>query len=126
MNTVIWILQGLIAVMFAMAGFMKISKPKEELKKQSSMAWVSDVSSSKLKIIGVLELLAAIGLIVPQLTGIQVWLTPFAAVGLAFTMIGALALHLRRGDGPQALVPDVMLLLIASFVAYGRFVLVPA
>jgi len=89
MNTVIWILQGLIAVMFAMAGFMKISKPKEELKKQSSMAWVSNVSSSNLK------------------------------------MIGALALHLRRGDGPQALVPNVILLLIAAFVAYGRFVLVP-
>jgi len=126
MNTVIWILQGLIAIMFAMAGFMKIIKPKEELKKQDRMAWVSDVSSSNLKMIGVLELLAAIGLIVPQLTGIQGWLTPLAAVGLAFTMIGALALHLRRGDGSQALVPDVMLLLIASFVAYGRFVLVPA
>jgi uncharacterized membrane protein YphA (DoxX/SURF4 family) len=126
MNTLIWILQGLIALMFAMAGFMKLSKPKEELKKQSSMAWVSDVSSSNLKLIGALELLAAIGLIVPQVTGIQSWLTPVAALGLVFTMIGALTLHIRRGDGRQALVVNVMLLLIAAFVAYGRYMLVPA
>jgi uncharacterized membrane protein YphA (DoxX/SURF4 family) len=126
MNTVIWILQGLIALMFAMAGIMKLSKSKEELKKQGSMAWVSDVSSSNIKLIGSLEILAAIGLIVPQLTGILSWLTPLAAVGLAFTMIGALALHLRRGDGKQAIIPNAMLLLIAAFIAYSRFVLVPA
>jgi uncharacterized membrane protein YphA (DoxX/SURF4 family) len=126
MNTLIWILQGLIALMFAMAGFMKLSKPKEELKKQGSMAWVSDVSSSNLKLIGALELLAALGLIVPQVTGIQSWLTPVAALGLVFTMIGALTLHIRRGDGRQALVVNVMLLLIAAFVAYGRYTLVPA
>lgn len=126
MNTLIWILQGLIALMFAMAGFMKLSKPKEELKKQGSMAWVSDVSSSNLKLIGALELLAAIGLIVPQLTGILSWLTPVAALALVFTMIGALSLHIRRGDGRQALVVNVMLLLIAAFVAYGRYMLVPA
>ncbi len=126
MNTVIWILQGLIALMFAMAGFMKLSKSKEELKKQGSMAWVSDVSSSNIKLIGSLEILAAIGLIVPQLTGILSWLTPLAALGLVFTMIGALSLHIRRGDGRQALVVNVMLLLIAAFVAYGRYMLVPA
>jgi uncharacterized membrane protein YphA (DoxX/SURF4 family) len=126
MNTVIWILQGLIALMFAMAGFMKLSKSKDELKKQGSMAWVSDVSSSNIKLIGTLEILAAIGLIVPQLSGILSWLTPLASVGLAFTMIGALALHLRRGDGKQAILPTVMLLLIVAFIAYGRFVLVPA
>ncbi len=126
MNTLIWILQGLIALMFAMAGFMKLSKPKEELKKQGSMAWVNDVSSSTLKLIGTLELLAALGLIVPQVTGIQSWLTPVAALGLVFTMIGALTLHIRRGDGRQALVVNVMLLLIAAFVAYGRYMLVPA
>jgi uncharacterized membrane protein YphA (DoxX/SURF4 family) len=126
MNTLIWILQGLIALMFAMAGFMKLSKPKEELKKQGSMAWVSDVSSSNLKLIGALELLAALGLILPQVTGIQSWLTPVAALALVFTMIGALSLHIRRGDGRQALVVNVMLLLIAAFVAYGRYTLVPA
>ncbi len=126
MNTVIWVLQGLMALMFAMAGFMKLSKPKEELKKQGSMAWVSDVSSSNIKLIGSLEILAAIGLIVPQLTGILSWLTPLAALGLVFTMIGALSLHIRRGDDKKALVTNVMLLLIAAFVAYSRYTLVPA
>jgi uncharacterized membrane protein YphA (DoxX/SURF4 family) len=126
MNTIIWILQGLIALMFAMAGFMKLSKPKEELGKLGRMAWVSDVSSSNIKLIGSLEILAAIGLIVPQVTGIQSWLTPVAALGLAFIMIGALVLHYRRGDGKQAILPTVMLLLIVAFIAYGRFVLVPA
>ena len=128
MNLALWILQGLLAVAFLMAGLMKASKSKEALKEQGGerMAWVDDVSDSNLRLIGILEVLAGIGLILPQLTGILPWLTPLAAVGLVLTMIGAITLHVRRGDGAQAIVPTVILLLMAAFVAYGRFVLVPA
>ncbi len=63
MNTVLWILQGLIAAMFAMAGFMKLSKSRNDLMKQKDMNWVESVSDGNLKIIGLLELLAALGLI---------------------------------------------------------------
>jgi uncharacterized membrane protein YphA (DoxX/SURF4 family) len=128
MNIVLWILQGLLAVMFLIAGTMKATMTKDGLKEKGGerMAWVDDVSDSNLKLIGILELLAGIGLILPQLTGILPWLAPLAGVGLALTMIGALMLHMRRGDGTQAIVTNIALLLMAVFVAYGRFILIPA
>lgn len=125
MNIVLWILQGFLASMFAMAGLMKLSKSKEELIKKASMGWTSDVSAGAIKLIGALELLAAIGLVLPPLLNIQPWLSPLAALGLVCTMIGAQVLHLRRGDGKQALITNIVLLLLASFVAYGRLVLNP-
>lgn len=128
MNIALWILQGLLAAMFLMAGFMKASKSKDEIKESGGerMAWVDDISANNIKLIGILEILAGIGLILPQLTGILPWLTPLAAIGLALTMIGALMLHVRRGDGVQAIVTNVVILLLAAFVAYGHFVLIPA
>jgi uncharacterized membrane protein YphA (DoxX/SURF4 family) len=128
MNIALWIVQILLAVVFLMAGFMKVSKSKDELIETGGerMAWVESLSAGNVKLIGIVEVLAGIGLILPQLTGILPWLTPLAAVGLVFTMIGAIILHVRRGDGAQAIVMNVVLLLMASFVAYGRFVLVPA
>ncbi len=128
MNIVLWILQGLLAVVFVMAGFMKLTQSKDGLKEKGGerMAWVDSVSANNIKLIGLLEVLAGIGLILPQLTGILPILTPLAAVGLVLTMAGAIILHVRRGDGAQAIVANVVLLLMAAFVAYGRFVLVPA
>ncbi len=90
------------------------------------MAWVDSLSNNNVKIISILEVIAAIGLILPQVTGVLPWLTPLAAVGLVLTMIGAMALHAKRGDGAPAIITNAVLLLIAAFVAFGRFVLVPA
>ncbi len=87
------------------------------------MSWVDDVSDSTIKLIGILELLAAIGLILPQLTGILPWLTPLAAVGLVLTMIGAMIVNVRNRI---TIIKNIVLLLLAAFVAYGRFVLIPA
>ena len=89
------------------------------------MNWIDDVSAGTIRVIGILELLAGFGLILPQLTGILPWLTPLAAVGLILTMIGALAVNVRYGNR-AAIVENIVLLLLAAFVAYGRFVLVPA
>lgn len=127
MNIVLWILQGLLAVMFLLAGLMKATKAKDEIKKTGGerMAWVDSVSDSNLKLIGILEVLIGFGLVLPQLTGILPWLTSLAAVGFVCTMIGALLLHLQRKDGVQSLVTNIVLLLLAAFVAYGRFVLIP-
>jgi uncharacterized membrane protein YphA (DoxX/SURF4 family) len=126
MNTVLWILQGLIAVMFAMTGFMKLVKSKNELQNQGErMKWVESVSGRNLKFIGLLELLAALGLILPPLTGILIWLTPLAATGLALNMIGAMLLHIRRRDDAKAISMNIMLMLLAGFIAYGRFVMEP-
>ncbi len=92
MNIVLWILQGLLAAMFLMAGLIKATKSKDEIKEAGGerMAWVDSVSASNVRLIGILELLAGIGLILPQVTGILPWLTPLAAVGLVLTMIGAI------------------------------------
>ena len=128
MNIALWILQGLLAIMFLMAGMMKATKSKDGLKEAAgeNMAWVDSVSASNVRLIGILEVLIALGLILPHLTGILSWLTPLAAVGFVCTMIGAAALHVQRGDGAQAIVTNIVFLLLAAFVAYGRFVLIPA
>lgn len=117
MNIALWIVQALLAVAFIMAGAIKLMQPKEQLAAQ--MPWVDDFAPTTVKLIGALEVLGAIGLIVPLLTGILPWLTPLAALGLALTMLGAMATHVRRHEYPS-LVPNLILLLLAAFVAYGR------
>jgi uncharacterized membrane protein YphA (DoxX/SURF4 family) len=127
MNIVLWILQGLLVVLFLMAGLMKASQSKDALKERGGkhMNWVDDVSDGTVRLIGLLELLAGIGLILPQLTGILPWLTPLAAVGLVLTMIGAMMVNVRHGNR-VAIVENIVLLLLAAFVAYGRFIIIPA
>jgi uncharacterized membrane protein YphA (DoxX/SURF4 family) len=120
MDIALWIVQGLLAVMFLMAGGMKAMRPKEELAER--MPFVNDVSSGVVKTIGILEVLGAIGLVLPWATGILPWLTPVAAIGLVLTMIGAAITHFRRGEYPN-IGSNVVLLLLAAFVAYGRFAL---
>ena len=71
-----------------------------------------------------LELLGAIGVVLPILTGVLPWLTPLAAVGLALTMLGAAITHLRRNEYPNIIV-NVIIFTLAIFVVYGRFVLAP-
>lgn len=122
MNIALWIAQGLLAAAFLMAGLMKATQPKEKL--SANMAWVNDFSQSQIRTIGILEILGAIGLILPAVTGILPILTPLAALGLALTMIGAALTHWRRGES-QMIVVNTVLLLLAAFVAYGRFLVVP-
>lgn len=128
MNTLLWILQGLLAFMMLASGSMKLSNSKPELIKKGNgrMDWAEDVSPTAMKFIGLVEVLAAFGLILPQLLNIQPILTPIAAVGVILTMLGALALHLKRADEPKSFGINIMILLIAAFVAYGRFELLPA
>ncbi|MCP4428830.1 MAG: DoxX family protein [Chloroflexi bacterium] len=121
MNIVLWVVQGLLAVMFLMTGGMKVMKAKEEMAER--MAWVNDFSANTIKTIGVLEILGAVGLILPAATGILPWLTPVAAIGLVLTMIGAAITHARRGENSM-IGTNVALLVLAAFVAYGRFTLV--
>ena len=119
MNTVLWIVQGLLAMMFLMVGMMKLMQPKEKMVEK--MGWVEDFSQSQIRNIGILEVMGALGLILPMLTGILPILTPLAAVGLGLTMMGAFKTHLRRKDIVPMGVMNVMLFMMAAFVAYGRF-----
>ena len=122
MNVAVWIVQILLALAFGMAGLMKITQPREKL--QTNMKWVEDFAPNSIKGIGTLEALAAIGLILPFLTGIVPIVTPIAAAGLVLLMAGAIITHIRRGEAPFTVV-NLVLLLLAAFVAYGRFVAVP-
>jgi uncharacterized membrane protein YphA (DoxX/SURF4 family) len=118
MNTVLWVLQIVLALTFGLAGFGKLSQPKEKL--QERMGWAEDFSPRTVTLIGTMELLAAIGLVLPAATGILPWLTPLAAVGLVIIMVLAVPVHLRRHETPLAVV-NVVLALLAAFVAWQRF-----
>ena len=122
MNIALWVIQILLALAFLMAGSLKATQPIEKL--ATNMGFVEDFAPWNVRAIGVLEILAAIGLILPAVTGIWPWLTPVAAIGLVLTMIGAMITHVRRGEFP-GIGANVVLLLLALFVVYGRFVVAP-
>jgi uncharacterized membrane protein YphA (DoxX/SURF4 family) len=123
MGIALWVVQVLLAGAFVVAGVTKLSQPKEKLVK--NMAYVEDFSQPTVRLIGTLEVLGAIGVVVPALTGIVPWLTPLAALGLVLTMIGAALTHLRRTEYGSIAV-NAVLLIMAAFVAYGRFFVLPA
>ena len=118
MNTALWIMQALLAAAFLMAGMMKATQPNEKLAEK--MAWVDDFSANTVKLIGVAEILAAVGLILPPLLGIAPILTPLAATGLALTMVGAAVTHVRRKETQEMMI-NVVLGVLAAVVAWGRF-----
>ena len=122
MNTAIWIVQIVLAVAFAGSGISKLLQPYEKLAAQ--MAYVNDFSPGAIRAIGTLEVLGAIGVVLPAWTGILPWLTPLAAGGLAVNMGGAISTHLRRKENPMIVV-NLVLLALAAFVVYGRLVAVP-
>jgi uncharacterized membrane protein YphA (DoxX/SURF4 family) len=120
MNRVLWIVQGLLALIFLFAGGMKLIVPVEVMTEQMPLA----LPGLFLWFIGVSEVLGAIGLILPELLGIRMGLTPLAAAGLVIIMIGATLVTLAGGDVGPALIPLVVGLL-SAFVAYGRWWLTP-
>jgi len=122
MTLALWIVQGLLALAFIMAGFMKAFQPVERLRER--MSWSRHVTPPLIRLIGTLEILGALGLILPVATHILPWLTPLAALGLVLTMIGAIVLHLRLQERSLVGLP-LVLLLLALFVAIGYLVLVP-
>lgn len=117
MNIVLWIVAGLLAVVFLAAGSMKLFQPKDKL--ESSQGWVADFRPWAVKAIGVVEVLGALGLILPAVTRIVPILVPIAAAGLALLMVGAMITHLRRGE-KQMVIVNVVLAALAVFVALGR------
>jgi uncharacterized membrane protein len=118
MNTALWIVQGFLAIIFVIAGVLKTTTSKEKLLKQ--LPWVNDYSYGTIKFIGISELLGGIGLIVPTWTGIAPFLTPVSAVGICIIMGLALATeHLKKKEYKEVAF-NMVLLLMAAFVAVGR------
>jgi hypothetical protein len=91
-----WIVAGLLALFFLYAGGIKVVQTREQLRPM--MAWVDSLPMGLVRTIGVLEVLGAIGLILPPLTGIAPWLALAAAIGLVLVQIGGIILHLSRGE----------------------------
>src|SRR3954449_10309817 len=98
---------------------MKLLRTKEQLK-AAGMGWTDDWPAGAVKAIGGLEVLAAIGLILPAALDIAPILVPLAATGLAVIMVGAIVVHSRRKETPVVIM-NVVLLILTLLVAWGRF-----
>jgi uncharacterized membrane protein YphA (DoxX/SURF4 family) len=119
MNTFLWAVAGLLAVVFLGAGTMKLTQPKTKLA-ATGQGWADDFSDKTVKGIGLLEVLAAIGLILPAALDIAPVFVPLAATGLGLMMAGATLTHARRREFPNIAV-NTVLLALAAVVAWGRF-----
>jgi len=119
MDTVITVIQVLLTIVFAGVGLAKLTQPYAKL--AARLAWVNDFKPEIIRLIGALEVCAAVGIIVPLLLHSLTMLTTLAGVGLALVMSGAMVTHLRRAEYPK-MVGNLILLGLALFVAYGRLV----
>ncbi|MEN8704805.1 MAG: DoxX family protein [Nocardioides marinisabuli] len=118
MNIVLWIIAAALALVFLAAGAMKLAQPKEKLT-ASGMEAMENLPAGAIKAIGALEVLAAVGLVVPAVLDVAPVLVPLAATGLALLMVGAAITHARRKEN-QAVVVNGVLLVLAAVVAWGR------
>jgi len=118
LNVVLWIIQGLLALVFLFAGGVKLAIPIAAMAKQTALpGWF-------LRFIAVCEVLGALGLILPGITRIRTGLTSLAASGLVIIMIGATWISVARVSVGSGLTPLIVGLL-AAFVAYARARLAP-
>jgi hypothetical protein len=118
MSRALWIVQGLLAALFLFAGVMKLILPLDQL------TGPIPLSGAFIRFIGVAEVLGAVGLILPSLLRIRPGLTPLAACALVIIMVGAVWITVAGGDVASAVIP-LLVGLLAVFVAYGRWRLVP-
>ncbi|NUR64681.1 MAG: DoxX family protein [Streptomyces sp.] len=120
MNLALWIAAGLLAAVALTGGVCKTLIPKETLAAHHGGAWTGDRSVAFVKTLGVLELLAAAGLVLPAAVGVAPVLVPVTAVCWTLLMIGAMITHGRRGE--TGFVPlNLVYLALAVVVAWGRF-----
>ncbi len=122
MNTTLWIVRILLALAFLLTGWTKVVTPIVQLK--SYMIWITALPLGLVRAIGIVEVLGAIGLILPVLTGIGPWLTIAAASGLALVMGGATVFHIARKEYRETVL-TLMLLIVTLFVAVGHVAWVP-
>lgn len=120
LNILAWITQVVLAVQFFVHGWLFVSPPPAMAGPMASMG----ISTAFRQFIGVAELLASAGLILPALTRILPWLTPLSALGLTVVMVSATIFHLTRNEMPSA-IGTVDLLLLVVLTGYLRWKVVP-
>src|SRR6185436_12188476 len=96
MELAYWVVAALLAAFYLYAGGKKVAQSQEQL--QPMMGWVDTIPMPLVRTIGALEILGAAGLILPPLTGIAPWLAIAAAIGLVLIQVGAIVVHLSRGE----------------------------
>jgi hypothetical protein len=119
MNVTLWVIASLLAAGFFASGLLKLIWPKPKLIAKGN-AWAESFSPAAIRSIGVAEILAAAGLILPHLLDTAEILTPLAATGLILLMIGAAAIHLRRHES-KAVAACAAYLALAAVVAWTQF-----
>ena len=97
MNVVLWIAQGVLAVAFLAVGAGKLAQPKKKLADRPQMDWVNDFPAGALKLLGVAEVVGAVAMVLPWLTGVAAVITPVAAIGLALLCFTSVPSMARRG-----------------------------
>jgi len=121
MNSVLWVLQVLLAIYFFFTGLVHFTLPATL---PAQMGWMYELSPGLHWFSGTAEILAAIGLVLPGVTKIAPRLTAWAALGLVLVMIGAAVWHLQRGEVVN-IGMNALLAVLSAFVAYGRWRLAP-
>lgn len=128
MNMILWGVQIVLMVAFVLAGISHLQyervKERMDARTRERLRWVEALPRSVLIFIAICEILGALGLILPAVTGILPVLTPLAAAGLGLIMVLAIIFHMARREFP-IIVINLALLALAAFVAYGRFVIAP-
>ena len=122
LHVALWGVQGLLGLAFLLAGVMKSTQPIETL--GQNMPWALAVPPALVRVIGVSELLGALGLVLPSALRVAPKLTPLAAAGLVLVMALAGAFHATRGE-LGALPINLVLGGLAAFVAWGRLQAAP-
>lgn len=117
----LWVVQVLLALAFGMAGYMKLTMPIVELA-ANGMGFVNHTPEGLVRFIGVAEILGALGLILPSALSIKPFLTPIAAIGIAVIMLLSIKEHLSQNE---PVIANIVLLLLATFVAWARFKIAP-
>lgn len=118
MDIAIWIVSGLLALVNLGAGAGKLLTPRD--KHIAQQPWAGDFTHTRVRLIGVAEVLAAVGLILPRLLDIAPVLSPLAAAGVVLLQAGAISVHARRGE-KQNLPVNAVILVLAGFVATAGF-----
>lgn len=122
MNTVLWILQLLLATAFLAFGGMKVGLSDAAL--AAKLGWVASVPRWLPRFIGAAEVLGALGLVLPAATRVAPGLTPLASASLATVTLLAVLVHVARNEAAAG-APAAVLCLLCAALAAGRWWLAP-
>ena len=122
LHIALWIVQGLLALLFAGAGFTKMVTPLPDL--AQTLPYTADLPGALVRFIGASEFVGALGLVTPSMLRVLPILTPLAGLGLMVVMVLAMLFHLSRGEMSDIVLP-VVVAALAGFVAWGRFKAAP-